>query len=232
MKLTVISGIMTMALAACSPAKQAKELWIPLFDGKTTTGWHRYNDNTIGKAWVVQDGMLHLDATAKKGWQTAEGGDIVTNDSYDNFHLKLEWKISVGGNSGIMFFVQEQKMYEHPWKTGPEMQILDDAGHADGKIAKHNAGDLYDLIKSATPAAKGPGEWNLAEIIANKGELELKLNGITTAKTTLWDDNWSALVAGSKFKVMPGFGTFKSGKIGLQDHGDDVWFRNIVIKKL
>jgi hypothetical protein len=232
MKLTIMTAITIAGLSACSLTKKASQDWVPLFDGKTTTGWHRYNDNTIGKAWVVQDGALHLDASAKKGWQTAEGGDIVFAETFENFHLKLEWKIAPKGNSGIMFYVQESKAYDYPWYTGPEMQILDDAGHADGNIEKHNAGDLYDLIKSAPPMAKASGEWNLAEIIANKGQLEFRLNGTTTVKTKLWDANWKALVAGSKFKDMPGFGSFSSGKICLQDHGDDVWFRNIVIKKL
>ena len=214
-----------------------KEEWIPLFDGKTTAGWHTYGKSTIGKAWKVSDNSLHLDAAAKKDWQTAEGGDIVTDEAFENFHLKLEWKIAPKGNSGIIFYVHEDtSQYKYPWETGPEMQVLDNGsanspGHPDAKIQSHRAGDLYDLVV-AKEAVKAPGEWNAVEIIANKGSLEFHLNGQKVLSTTMWDDNWKAMIAKSKFKSMPGFGTYKKGKIALQDHGDDVWFRNIMIRKL
>ena len=205
-----------------------------LFDGKTTKGWHTYGkEGSIGKAWKVDDGALHLDASNKKDWQTSEGGDIVTDDAFDNFHLKLEWKIAPNGNSGIMFYVQEDPAkYEYAWNTGPEMQVLDNAGHPDAKIEKHRAGDLYDLIASSPQTVKPAGEWNQVEIVSNNGQLELYQNGERVVHTTLWDDHWKKLIAGSKFKDMLGFGTFKSGKIALQDHGDNVWFRNIRIKRL
>lgn len=212
--------------------QEKQDGWISLFDGQTTNGWHTYGKTTIGKAWKVEDGTLRLDASSKKDWQTAEGGDIVTQDEFDNFHLKLDWKIAPKGNSGIMFYVQEDpSKYEHSWYTGPEMQVLDNAGHSDANIIKHKAGDLYDLI-SSKEAVKPAGEWNQVEIISNGGKLDFYMNGEHTLSTTMWDDAWRNLVAGSKFKDMPGFGTFKKGKIALQDHGDNVWFRNIKIKKL
>jgi hypothetical protein len=204
--------------------------WISLFDGQSTKGWHTYNKTGIGNAWKVENGTLHLDAAAKKQTQ-AEGGDIVTDEEFDNFHLKLEWKISPNGNSGIIFYSKEDSLYPAMWQTGPEMQILDNNGHPDAKIQKHLAGDLYDLIASKE-AVKPVGEWNLAEIVANKGKLDFYLNGQLTMSTTLWDDNWRTMIANSKFKDMPAFGTIRNGRIGLQDHGDDVWFRNIMIKRL
>ena len=210
-----------------------EEGWEYLFDGKTTQGWHTYGKDSIGKAWKVEDGMLHLDASSKKDWQTSEGGDIVTEQSFDNFHLKLDWRIANDGNSGIMLYVQEDPAkYEYAWQTGPEMQVQDNAGHPDAKIEKHRAGDLYDLIASSPETVKPAGEWNEVEIISDKGKLEFHLNGEKVVSTTMWNDNWKAMIAGSKFKDMPGFGTFKSGKIALQDHGDDVWYRNIRIKRL
>lgn len=212
-------------------AKEKKEGWQLLFDGKTTKGWHTYNKPEIGDAWKVANGAIYLDTTNKDGWQVKGGGDIVNEKVLTNFHLKLEWKISKAGNSGIMFYVQEGEKFEYPWYTGPEVQVLDNEGHDDGKITKHRAGDLYDLIKSRVEPVKPYNQWNRAEIISNKGKLTLKLNGVVVVSTTMWTDSWKALIEGSKFKDMPGFGTFTSGKISLQDHGHAVWFRNIKVKK-
>lgn len=212
--------------------KEKNNGWRLLFDGKTTNGWHTYGKTTIGKAWKVIDGNLYFDPAVKKD-NPNEGGDIVTDEEFDNFHLQLDWKISPNGNSGIMIYVKEDvKKYSQPYFTGPEMQVLDNTGHADAKIYKHKAGDLYDLIASSKEMAKPVGEWNHVEIIANNGKLDFYLNGENTVSTTMWDDNWRKMIAGSKFKAWPDFGTFKKGRINLQDHGDDVWFRNIKIKKL
>ncbi len=216
-----------------SPAKPKPEKWISLFDGKTTKGWHSYKETKAGDAWKVEDGTLHLDAAAKKANPALKGGDLVTDASFENFHLKLEWRISPKGNSGIIFFVQDNPAkFDNVWFTGPEMQVLDTDGHNDGKIYKHKAGDLYDLIAASSIVTKPVGEWNLAEIIADHGKLHFKLNGIDIVSTTYGDDNWKSLIAGSKFKDMPDFGKVFSGHVSLQDHGDDVWYRNIVIKNL
>jgi hypothetical protein len=207
--------------------------WVSLFDGKTLAGWHNYGKTTVGEAWKVEEGNLYLDTTKKAGWQTAQGGDIVSADEYENFDLKLEWKIAPGGNSGIIFYVHEDTTkYKYVWNTGPEMQVLDNDLHSDGKIPKHRAGDLYDLISSASEPVKKPGEWNEAEIISKDGKLDFVLNGTNVVSTVLWDEAWKKLVAGSKFKEWPDFGTYKKGHIALQDHGNAVWYRNIKIKKL
>ena len=213
-------------------AKEKNDGWQLLFDGQTTNGWHTYGKQTIGKAWKVEDGALHLDAAFKKT-AAGEGGDIVTNEEFDNFDLRLEWRISKNGNSGIMIYVKEDAAkYAQPYFTGPEMQVLDNTGHADAKIYKHKAGDLYDLIASSKEVVKPVGEWNQVQIVANNGKLDFYLNNEHIVSTTMWDDNWRTMIAGSKFKAWPDFGTYKKGRIDLQDHGDDVWFRNIKIKRL
>ncbi len=203
--------------------------WIKLFDGKDFSGWHTYGEKKVNAAWNIQDGIIHRDPAHKD-----VGGDIITNEEFKNFDLKLQWKISPKGNSGIIFYVHEDTTkFKQTWNTGLEMQVLDNEGHPDGKIHKHRAGDLYDLIACSKETVKPVGEWNQVEIIANNGKLDLYLNGTNVVSTMLWDDNWKKLVAGSKFKDMPGFGTFTKGHIALQDHdGDEVWFRNIMIKKL
>ena len=207
--------------------------WVSLFDGKTTTGWHSYGKTKTGEAWKVADGTLYLDTTKKEGWQTIEGGDIVTDEEYENFDLKLEWKIAPNGNSGIIFYIKEDTAkYKYVWYTGPEMQVLDNNGHPDAKIPKHRAGDLYDLISSSKETVKPAGEWNTVEIISKDGKLDLFLNDTNVVSTTVWDSSWKKLIAGSKFKDMPDFGTNKKGRIALQDHGNTVWYRNIKIKKL
>jgi hypothetical protein len=220
------------ALPNTLTAAEKKQGWQLLFDGKTTNGWHSFNKKTVGSAWKVADGSLYLDTTQKENWQIKDGGDIVTAEDYQNFHLKLEWKIAPGGNSGIVFFVKESDAYKYVWLTGPEMQILDNDAHSDGKIPKHRAGDLYDLISCTQETVKPVGQWNQAEIICTKGQLSFFLNGTNVVSTTLWDDSWKELVAASKFKDMPDFGTYTAGKIALQDHGNTVWFRNIKVKKL
>ena len=222
-------------LFACTQINAQKKEWTSLFDGKTTNGWHTYGKDAVGEAWKVIDGTLMLDPSNKQGWQIKGGGDIVSNESYGDFHLQLEWKISPNGNSGIIFFVQDEpKKYNYIWYTGPEMQVLDNDGHADGKIIKHRAGNLYDLVAGVEGAVKPVGEWNLVDIINEKGTLTLKLNGVTTVTTTLGDDAWKNLIKNSKFSKgeSPDFGKVFTGHIGLQDHGDQVWYRNIRIQRL
>jgi Domain of Unknown Function (DUF1080) len=224
------SGKETTPANTLSKAEK-KEGWQLLFDGTSKKGWHIFQGKSDGSAWTVSEGMLMLDPKSKKDWQTIGGGDIITDAAYENYHLSLEWKISPKGNSGIIFGIQDLPKYEHSWHTGMEMQILDNDGHGDGKIVKHRAGNLYDLIAASSEPVKPVGDWNKAEIKVINGKLDLYLNGVNIVSTQLWDENWKALVAGSKFKSMPDFASFKSGHIGLQDHGDPVWFRNIKIKK-
>jgi len=206
--------------------------WQLLFDGTSKSNFHVFNKKTDGSAWQVADGALHLDTTTRNKGKIVGGGDLVTNDEYESFDLKLEWKIDPGGNSGIMFYVQEGPSFGETYHTGPEMQVLDNAAHPDAKIIKHRAGDLYDLVTSSPETVKPAGEWNQVEVISNKGALEFHLNGTKILATTMWDDAWKKIIAASKFKQWSGFGTYKKGRIALQDHSNSVWYRNMKIKKL
>lgn len=213
-------------------ASQEKEGWILLFDGKTKNGWHSYNAKTDASAWKAQDGMLYLEPFNPDSSRNPNGGDIVTDAVFENFHFKTDWKVGPKGNSGIIFYAQEDPKYRYSYYTGPEMQVLDNNGHPDAKIIKHRAGDLYDLISATPETVKPAGEWNTAEIISNNGLLEFYLNGQKVVSTTMWNDNWRNMIANSKFKTMADFGTFKSGRICIQDHGDKVFFRNMMVKRL
>jgi hypothetical protein len=207
--------------------------WTSLFEGKSLKGWHIYGNKPVNATVKVVDGVLFLNGSNRAAAEKGRSGDLLTNKEYENFHLKIDWKISPKGNSGILFWVQEDTAkYKETYFTGPEMQVLDNDGHSDGKIPKHRAGNLYDLIAGTEGVVKPVGEWNTAEIISNKGKLELMLNGVTVVSTTYGDDNWKKMVAGSKFKQWADFGTVFKGHIALQNHGNDVWYRNILIKQL
>jgi hypothetical protein len=174
--------------------------WVSLFDGKTTTGWHSYGKDKADGIWNVEDGAICL-TDKKQRTQGSGGGDLVTDKEYGDFDLKLEWKIAKNGNSGIIFYVVEDPTkYKESYNTGMEMQVLDNDGHPDGKLIRHRAGDLYDLISSSKESVKPVGEWNEVEIISKNGNLQLFLNGTNVVTTQLWDDNWRSMLAKSKFK--------------------------------
>jgi hypothetical protein len=233
-KIILTSAIIAMAFTSFSQAinsltkQEKKDGYQLLFDGKTFAGWHTYGKpGKIGASWSVEDGAFAFDVMKK------EGGDLITDESFEHYDFSVDWKISPNGNSGIIFNVTEDPVkYRSTYNTGPEMQVLDDAGHPDGKINKHNSGDLYDLIKSSQRTVKPVGEWNTARIVNNRGLLQLYLNGVKVVETRYDDENWKTMIANSKFKVMPGFGINMKGHIALQDHGNPVWYRNIKIKKL
>lgn len=201
--------------------------WILLFDGKTTEGWHTFGKEGIGDAWQVEDGALVFDKS-----NGAQGGDIITDGEFEDFDLRLEWKISPCGNSGIMFNVVESDQYQYPWQTGPEMQVLDNSCHPDAKIHTHRAGDLYDMIACKEETVRPAGAWNEARIRIKDGKTKFWLNGKKVVKFKMFTDEWQEMIANSKFKEMKGFGQSRRGHIALQDHGDKVWFRNIMIKPL
>jgi hypothetical protein len=227
--LTAIALVMSAPTQAQNKltAAETKAGWKLLFDGTSTKGWKVFNGKSDGTAWKVADGALYLDASTKEG-----RGDLITAGEYENYEFSYDWKIAPNGNSGLLFNVVEDPKYSAVYVTGPEMQVLDNNGHPDAKIHKHRAGDLYDLIACSEETVKPAGEWNEARIISNKGKYEFWLNGKKLVTFTMHDAAWDEMVAASKFKSMPDFGKAKKGHFALQDHGDQVWFRNIKIKEL
>ncbi|OAV43077.1 DUF1080 domain-containing protein [Lewinella sp. 4G2] len=206
--------------------------WKPLFNGQDLSGWHKYGGGEPGAAWVIDEGAIHLKVGDKEGWQASDGGDIITDEAYGNYELELEWKIGECGNSGIIYNVQETDEYEYPWKTGPEMQVLDNTCHPDAEIETHRAGDLYDMVSVRNENVKPAGEWNVAKLIVSDGKVEHWLNGEQQVVYSNTGEDWKEMIAASKFKDMPNWGMFTEGKISLQDHGDPVWFRNIRIREI
>jgi hypothetical protein len=222
-----LTALLLVVLASLSASAQNTSDWIMLFDGKSAAAWRTYNSKTLGAAWKISDGTLTMDTETKEG-----RGDIITDAEFENFELILEWKIQNCGNSGIFFNVVEDPKYRWVFVTGPEMQILDNTCHEDAKIHKHRSGDLYDLIPCSREVTRPAGEWNEVRIVSQNGSYQFWLNGTNVVNVTMHTPEWDALVQSSKFKNMPAFGKSTKGHIALQDHGDQVWFRNIRIRNL
>nr|WP_206663262.1 DUF1080 domain-containing protein [Ningiella ruwaisensis] len=209
-----------------------------LFDGKTTEGWRGFNRDDFPPNWVVENGTLHMVGIANMSdTQKENRGDIIYDETYSDFILKLEWKISPAGNSGIFYLGEESEEYDFIWKTAPEMQILDNDGHPDaskGKDGNRQAGSLYDLVPAEPQNAAPVGQWNQVEIHVSDRKVKHIQNGEVVVEYEMDTPEWNAMIAVSKFPALnenwaqvP-----ESGYIGLQDHSDPVWFRNIRIKKL
>jgi hypothetical protein len=219
--------IVVFALA-CSPvfadqpntlSEQEKQAgWKLLFDGKSAEGWRNYKKPDIGSGWkVVEGGLTRADRGA---------GDIVTIDQYGAFELSLEYRISPGGNSGLMFHVTEDGAA--PWHSGPEIQIQD---HKIGRDPQ-KSGWLYQLYPSEADSTKPAGEWNQVRIVITPAKCEQFMNGVKYCEYVKGSPDWDERVAKSKFAKFPQFGKATRGHICLQDHGNEVAFRNIKIRVL
>jgi len=207
--------------ASTLTAEERAAGWRPLFDGSTLTGWHVYHGTGAPTGWRAANGMIS---------RVGGSGDLVTDEQFGNFDLALDWKIQPGGNSGIIYRISDEG--EATYMTGPEFQVLDDARHADGKDPLTSAGAAYGLYPAPRGIVKPAGEWNAARIVVNGNHVEHWLNGTRTAQYDLGSSEWSKKVAASKFAAWPGYGKSSRGRIGLQDHGDSVSYRNIRIKVL
>jgi len=212
--------------------KEKADGFVSLFDGKTTDGWRGYQKDHVPAKWVVENGTLHFNPKAE-----GDGGDIMIDKKYSDFHLKLEWKIEEAGNSGILYLGSEDTIFHAIYYTAPEMQVLDNARHPDAKLGTNGnrqAGSLYDLIPADPQNFKGAGEWNQAEIIVKDKHVQHIQNGVVVVEYEYGTQMWDALVARSKFpELNPDWANLQEeGYIDLQDHGNNVWYRNIKIKEL
>ncbi|MBB1293525.1 MAG: hypothetical protein ACJAVX_000637 [Pseudoalteromonas rhizosphaerae] len=195
--------------------------WQLLFDGKDMSHWRNFKSETLSPKWTIDNGAMLL---------TKGGGDILTKKVYRNFDLQIDWKISTKGNSGIFVLADEtgSMIYSH----APEIQIIDNEEHPDNKIDSHLAGSLYDLFAAPTTAHKPANNWNSVRIRMQDKHLQVWQNGISTLSIVIGSTTWNTLVANSKFATWSNFAAAEQGHIGLQDHGDKVWFKNIKIKEL
>ncbi len=211
----------TVSASEAEPVNSELQAWRTLFDGTSTTGWRRYGSDKPVKGWQAIGGELV---------RVSRAGDLITEQQYSDFELQLEWKVEPGGNSGIFFRADESERYI--FLTAPEMQILDDAKHKDGKDTLTSAGANYALHPAPRGVVNAAGEWNHARLKVVGNQVTHWLNHQQIVSYTLGSEDWQRRVANSKFAKWPKYGTLKRGHIGLQDHGDRVAFRNIQIRDL
>ena len=233
----ITAGVLLMAPACTSSRNTSTTMntetgttaeagWINLFDGSSLAGWRTYQGKPSG-AWEVQNGVLHCKGSAGNSDLHA---DLITNEQYENFELAIDWKIAPQGNSGIMYLVAETA--PAAYETGPEYQLIDDAGFPEKLEDWQKTGANYAM--NPAPAAKpnAVGEWNHTRILVNNGHVEHWLNGAKVVEYNMGSDEWKTAKATGKWKDTPSYGTVKRGHIALQDHGSEAWFKDIKIRKL
>ena len=233
-----------------SKFKTDAEGYVVLFDGTSLDGWRGYGKDKVPARWTIEDGCLKFSGTGAGEGQTGEGGDIMFAHKFKNFELSFEWKISKGGNSGCFFLAQEvttekdgKVRYQPIYISAPEYQLLDNANHPDAKLGKDNnrqSASLYDMIPAVPQNQKPFGEWNQAKVMVYKGTVIHSQNGENVVEYHLWTPEWTELLQASKFSQAKWPLAFEllnnlggenhEGYIGFQDHGDDVWLRNIRVK--
>ena len=225
--------------------------YITLFDGKTFEGWRGYGKTNVPARWTIDDGCIKINGSGTGEGQSAEGGDLIFAHKFKNFEVELEWKVAKGSNSGIFYLAQEvpvkdkEGAFEPIYISAPEYQVLDNENHPDAKLGKdgnRKSASLYDMIPANPQNAKPFGEWNKAKIMVYKGTVVHYQNDENVLEYHLWTPKWTEMLQASKFseKAWPvAFellnncgGENHEGLFGIQDHGDDVWYRNIRIKVL
>jgi hypothetical protein len=217
----VLGSVVNAQMPMLTSAEKA-DGWKLMFDGKSLAGWRGYKTETPPAGWQAVNGELVR--------QSAEGGDLMTVEQYGDFEMRFEWKITQNGNSGIIYRASTTEPY--PWHTGPEYQILHNAGHADGKNPITSAGSNYAVNEPVKDATRPVGEWNEGRIVAKGNHVEHWLNGVKVVEYEIGSADWNARVKKSKFGKIPPYATVKRGHIALQEHGAVVNYRNLKIKPL
>ncbi|WP_025763948.1 3-keto-disaccharide hydrolase [Dyadobacter tibetensis] len=230
--LCLISSKFAWAQAINSLSVQEKtEGWALLFNGKDLKGWHVYGAGLPGKSWLVDQGSLKLHVPQRAGNKAPDGGDLVTDFSIKgDFEFKADWKVEKYTNSGIFFFVKEEKKYPHIYNTGLELQVLDDQIYEGAKENTHRAGDFFGVANARLREINPVGEWNSVHVIFKKGKLTVIQNGFIVQEHQVGSADWKQKIANSKISTAPIAQNDLSGRIGLQDWGSSVWFRNIKLK--
>ena len=220
-----------------SQSSKADNQWIYLFDGTTTKEWRAYNGESLPSKWTIQDSVLTFDTDSELEKDMKGGGDIIYYlEEFENFELYLEWKLPQGGNSGILYHLQEG--FNTPYEVAPEYQLLDDYGWEEINSATleewQKAGADYAMYSpnKNNKIIKQAGEWNTTRIIFTPEKVEHWLNGKMILSFVPWSEDWYKRKSESKWKDAEKYGTFKKGYIGLQDHDSQLWFRNIKIRKI
>ena len=227
-----MTGLQAQALNTLS-AQEKKEGWKLLFNGNDVAGWHTYGGKGVGTAWKIEQGALKLDVPNRIGNKAPNGGNLVTDAVFtEDFEFKAEWKVERFTNSGIFFFVQESPTYKNVFDTGLELQVLDDAIYEGAAENKHRAGDFFSVANARVREVEPVGSWNKVYFKLKNNKLTVSLNGYSIQEHDLNSTEWKQRIADSKLKDAPiSKGRF-TGRIGLQDWGSSVWFRNVKIRPL
>ncbi len=219
-------------------SEEEEDGWLLLFNGQDFDGWRGYGRQDVPGAWSIDDNAIKINGSGEGEAGAKDGGDIVYDNQFKNFELHFEWKVAKGANSGIFYLGQEVDG-QPIWKSSPEYQILDNENHLDARLGKDGnrmSASLYDMIPAEPQNSKPFGEWNTGAIIVYKGTVVHMQNDEVVLEYHLWTPEWEQLIDNSKFKgweeMINAGGEERQGYIGLQDHGDDVWFRNIKLKEM
>ncbi|MRS61254.1 3-keto-disaccharide hydrolase [Larkinella terrae] len=229
--------VLSIQLFAQAPntlsAQEKKEGWKLLFNGKDVSGWHTYGKTGVGSAWIIENGALKLNVPERAGNKAKDGGDLATDQIFKgDFEFKADFKVERFTNSGIFFFVTEAPEYQQIYHTGLELQVLDNAIYEGAPENKHRVGDFFSVANARIREPKAVGEWNQIHFKLKNKVLSVYMNGYLIQEHNVDSADWKKRIAESNLKNAPISKGKLEGRIGLQDWGSSVWFRNIKIRQL